>query len=757
MVDCVGLSATLPDLVNVGENMMTLVNGTKLGPYEILSKLGAGGMGEVYRARDSRLERDVAIKVLPDQFAQDHHALARFRRESKAVAALSHPNIRAIYDIGTDAGRTFAVMELLEGETLASRLKRSALEWRKAVPIALAVADGLAAAHGKGIIHRDIKPQNIFLSAEGGIKILDFGLARLEIKDSKEGEGLTATLTLETHPGAILGTVQYMSPEQVRGQPADARSDIFAFGCVLYEMLTRHRAFSRKTSAETIAAILNDDPVGFAEGGISVPGELQRVVTHSLEKNPAQRFQSARDLAFALRGIGRGAYADEPAKRKTADKKRTEASVAVLPFADMSPQHDQGYFCDGMAEELINALSKVEGLHVASRTSASAFKGKSQDIRQIGEQLNVRAVLEGSVRKAGSRLRINAQLISVADGYQLWSETFNREMEDVFAVQDEIAQSITRALRVVLSEKEKRAISKVPTANVQAYEYYLRGRQFFHQFRGKGLELARKLFIRAYELDPRYASAYAGVADCCSLLYLHWGAAEAHLKEADEASRKAIQLDPELAEARVARGTALSLIKRYDEAGKEFETAIRQDPDLFEAYYFYARACFVQGKLDRAAELYEQASRVNSEDYQAPNLLAQVYGGLGRKNESEAAYRKGLEAAQRHLELFPDDGRALYLGASALVGLGERKRGLEWAERALAADPEEPSVLYNVACVYALLGQTEEAIDCLDEAVTFGFLQKEWIDNDSDLDSLRSHPRFQALLERLDADRRTGI
>jgi serine/threonine protein kinase/tetratricopeptide (TPR) repeat protein len=736
---------------------MTLVNGTKLGPYEILSKLGAGGMGEVYRARDSRLERDVAIKVLPDRLAQDHDALARFRRESKAVAALSHPNIRAIYDIGTDGGRTFAVMELLEGETLAGRLQSSVVEWQKAVQIALAIADGLAAAHGKGIIHRDIKPQNIFLTADGAVKILDFGLARLEIKDSKEGEGLTATLTLETRPGAIMGTIQYMSPEQVRGQPADARSDIFAFGCVLYEMLTGHRAFSRKTSAETIAAILNDDPPALAESGIIVPGELHRVATHCLEKDAAQRFQSARDLAFALRGVGRGVYADEPAKQKTPDKGRTEASVAVLPFADMSPQHDQEYFCDGMAEELINALSKVEGLHVASRTSASAFKGKSQDIRQIGEQLNVRAVLEGSVRKAGDRLRINAQLISVADGYHLWSETFDRQMEDVFAVQDEIAQSITRALRVVLSEKEKRAIAKVPTDNVQAYEYYLRGRQFFHQFRREGLERARKLFMRAYELDPRYATAYAGVADCCSLLYLWWGAAEAHLKEADEASRKALELDPDLAEAHVARGTAVSLNKRYDEAREEFETAIRQNPELFEAYYFYARACFVQGKLDRAAELYEQASRVNPEDYQAPILLGTVYDGLGRKPDAEAASRRGLHAAEKHLELFPEDGRALYLGAIALVGLGERKRGLEWAERALAADPEEPSVLYNVACTYALLGKTDKALDCLDEAITFGLLQKEWFENDSDLDSLRSHPRFQALLERLDADRRAEI
>ena len=737
---------------------MTLVTGTKLGRYEILSELGAGGMGEVYRARDPRLERDVAIKVLPDRFAQDHDALARFRRESKSVAALSHPNIRAIYDIGADAGRTFAVMELLEGETLASRLERSAFEWSKAVPIALSVADGLAAAHGKGIIHRDIKPQNIFLTTGGGVKILDFGLARLETKGANDSEGLMTTLTLETQPGAILGTVQYMSPEQVRGQATDARSDIFAFGCVLYEMLTGKRAFSRETSADTMTAILQDDPPSLAGSEINELRELQRVITHCLEKNAAQRFQSARDLAFALRGVGQSAYADEPAKPKTPDKEHTQPSVAVLPFLNMSPDKENEYFSDGLAEELINALCKIQGLHVASRTSAFAFKGKDQDVRDIGERLNVRTVLEGSVRKAGNRLRISAQLVNVTDGYHLWSETFDRRLEDVFAVQDEIAQSIVDALRVVLTEKEKRAIAKAPTDNVKAYDYYLRGRQCFYQFRRQGFERARKLFIRAHELDPGYASAYAGVADCCSLLYMYYDPTEARLREAEEAGRKALELAPELAEAHVARGLAVSLNKCYDEAGQEFEAAIRMNPELFEAYYFYARACCAQGRFEQAAQLLEQACRVNPEDLHAPLLHARACEGLGRHNEAQAANRRGVDTAERHLELFPNDGRALCMGATALARLGERERGLDWTERALLAEPEERFVVYNIACTYALLGQAEKAIDCLEKAITCGWAQrqKEWIENDSDLDPLRSHPRFQTLLDRLNVDRATG-
>ncbi len=726
---------------------MTLAKSTILGPYEILSELGVGGMGEVYRARDSRLERDVALKVLPERVAQDADALARFQRESKAVAALSHPNIRTLYDIGTEDGRAFAVMELLEGETLADRLKRSPLDWRKAAQCGQAVADGLAAAHAKGIIHRDIKPQNIFLTADGEVKILDFGLARIEANGSAGGTGLTVTQTMETQVGSILGTVQYMSPEQVRGQPADARSDIFAFGCVLYEMLTGDRPFDRPTNPETMAAVLNDDPPDLAEAGYAGPAELQRIAAHCLEKNPDQRFQSARDLAFALKGVDAGQSVQQTIQPQTGED--AEVSVAVLPFADMSPQHDQDYFCDGMAEELINALSKVEGLRVASRTSASAFKGKQEDIRKIGDQLNVRTVLEGSVRKAGDRLRINAQLVNVADGYQLWSGTFDRSIEDVFAVQDEIAQAITKALRVVLTEKNKHAIAKAPTDNIQAYECYLRGRQYFHQFHRKGLERARKLFMRAYELDPEYAGAYAGVADCCSMLYTYCDATEAHLKDADEASRKALELDPQLAEAHVARGLAASLNKQYDEARLAFETAIRQNPELFEAYYFYARALFAEGELAEAAKLFEQASQRRPEDYVAPSLLGNVNIALGNKEEALAAYGRSVSAAERHLELFPEDGRALYMGAVGMVQLGQRDRALEWAQRALAAEPEEPWVLYNVACAYALLGQPEKAIDCLDDAITFGMGHKEWFENDSDLDSLRDHPRFSGLLERL--------
>ena len=358
-------------------------------------------------------------------------------------------------------------------------------------------------------------------------------------------------------------------------------------------------------------------------------------------------------------------------------------------------------------------------------------------------------VLEGSVRKVGNRLRVTAQLVNVADGYHLWSERYDRELEDVFAIQDEIAGNIVKALRVVLSDAEKRALVKAPTANVQAYEYYLRGRQFFHQFRRTGIQFARRMFERAIDVDPDYGLAYTGVADCCSFLYMYWDGSKANLDSADAASRKALELDPDLAEAHASRGFAFSLSRRYAEARQEFETAIRLNPKLYEAHYFYARACFQEGKLEEAVRHYEEAAKVRPEDYQAQLLMTAPLKALGRDAQVLDALRKGLQVIERHLELNPDDARALYLGAGALIQLGEQQRGLELTKRAFAIDPEDSGVLYNVACNYAQLGQKEEALTCLEKAIQNGFGHKEWLENDSDLDAVRGEPRFATLLTKL--------
>jgi adenylate cyclase len=428
---------------------------------------------------------------------------------------------------------------------------------------------------------------------------------------------------------------------------------------------------------------------------------------------------------------------------------KSPPSIAVLAFSDMSLEKDQGYFCDGIADEILNTLAQVKGLNVAARTSSFAFKGKSEDIRLIGRKLGVDTVLEGSVRKSGMRLRITAQLVNVADGYRLWSERYDRKLKDVFAIQDEIAHSIVQSLEVELSDTEKRLLARVPTRNIEAFDFYIRGRQFFYQSKRKGIECAIEMFLRATAKDPEYAVAYAGMADCYSYLYMYFDSSRSNLELAQRMSRMALDLDPELAEAHTALGFAESLSQRYSEAENEFKTAIQMNPRLFEAYYFYARTCFVMGRLEEAARLYEQAESVKPEDCQAPSLLAFTCRNLGQREKCEAAYRRTLAKAEKHLELNPDDSRVMYIRATALMELGERRKSLEWARKAYYLDPGDPYIVYGLACFQCRVGNLEEGMDYFEQSVRAGFTHKEWILNDSDLDPIRKLPRFKALMKHL--------
>jgi TolB-like protein/Flp pilus assembly protein TadD len=484
---------------------------------------------------------------------------------------------------------------------------------------------------------------------------------------------------------------------------------------------------------------------------------MERIVNKALDKDRDLRYQTASEIKTDLKRLKR----DLDSSGRMTDLKRqsgsgeqaaptvaaSEKSVAVLYFENLSNSKDDEYFRDGMTEDIITELSKIKELQVFPRAAVLAYRDKPVTGPQVGRELNAACVLSGSLRRAGNRLRITAQLIRAQTGHSIWAERYDRELKDVFEVQDEIARSISQALRIKLSPQEERALARKQTDNPQAYDYYLKGRQFFHQFRRKGFDFARQMFARAIVIDPQYARAYAGVADCCSFLYMYWDSSEDNLNEAESASRKALELDPELAEAHAAGGVAFALKKKFDEAQKEFEAAIRLDPKLYEAYYFYARTSFQRGDLTKAAELYEQASRLNPDDYQAVSLLVAVYHGLGREEEAVATERRALQLTERHIEIHPDDPRALYLGATTLVRTGDHKRGVEWARRALEIDPEETSILYNVACVYALLGRTEDALDCLTKVMVHGgTFYKNWAAKDSDMDSLRTDPRFQALL-----------
>jgi serine/threonine protein kinase/tetratricopeptide (TPR) repeat protein len=706
--------------------------------YTIDRELGRGGMATVYLAQDCKHDRVVALKVLHPDLAASLGP-DRFLREIKLAARLNHPHILPLFDSGAADGFLYYVMPYVEGESLRERLDREQqLTVEEALHHTRAIASALDYAHRQSIVHRDIKPENVMLY-EGEAMVMDFGIAKAV--SAAGSETLTQT-------GMMVGTPAYVSPEQAAGETnIDGRSDQYSLACVLYEMLSGERPFTGATAQAVLAKRFTETvkPLRAIRG--NVPEYVERAVTRAMSTDAGGRFATAAMFAQAL-----ASGLTTPTDTQTIPQPVVSAakSVAVLPFANMSADPENEYFTDGMAEEIINALTKIQTLRVASRTSAFAFKGKNEDIGDIGRKLKVSTVLEGSVRKMGNRLRITAQLVNVADGSNLWSERYDRELEDVFAIQDDISQAIVKALRVILSEGEKKQIEKARAAvNVEAYDFYLRGRQYFHQLRRKSLEYARQMFNKAIEIDPEYARAYAGVADSCSMLYMYFDAREFNIRQADIASQKALELEPELAEAHLARGIAVSLSKRFDEAEKEFETAMRLDPKLFEAPYFYGRARISQGRFNEAARLLERAATLRPEDFQAPQFLALALNAAGLKTEGELAQRRALRLMEQRLELNPDDARAANLGAGALAQLGDKTRAMEWAERSLAIDPDDPMLLYNVACTYCVIGEPERALTYLERAVDKGFGHKEWIDHDTDLDPIRDTARFKAIAQAM--------
>jgi serine/threonine protein kinase/cytochrome c-type biogenesis protein CcmH/NrfG len=730
--------------VDVGDftppSWSSYVIGQTIAHYRIHAKLGEGGMGAVYRAQDLSLGREVALKFLPADMVADPQARKRLLREAQAASRLNHPNIGTIYEVNEWENAPFISMEFVAGQTLKQILPRGGLAPAQFLGIARQIAEGLQEAHRKGVYHRDIKPSNIMLDSRSQVKILDFGLAALAWRERAAGETEETFSTRTLTQNSVGGTVPYMSPEQLRGEPADARSDIFSFGVLLYECLSGHLPFGGETSIDVLHAILREPHKPLPELLPDISPEWEHLVNHCLVKSAGQRCASMDEALEALRGVAAPAL-------------RPEKSVAVLYFANLSRDREDEYFRDGMTEDIITELAKIKELRIFPRSAVLPFRDNPLTVAQISQRLAVAYVLDGSIRRAGSRLRITTQLAETRTGHSLWAERYDRQLEDVFAIQDEIAQNIARALRVMLTEKEKREIEKAPTSEVQAYDCYLRGRQFFYQFRRKGFDFARQMFAGAIAIDPGYARAYAGVADCCSLLYMWFEPSEDNLRGAVAASRRAVELDPESAEAHASCGLAESLGRNYECAEKEFETSIRLNPELFEAYYSYGRARLAQGQYEKAADLFAKASRANPDDYEAHAMRAGCFRALGREEEAHQERRDSLRKAERHLQLHPDDVRAVYLGANALCELGERTRALEWASHALSMDPDEAFVLYNISCAYVLLGETDKSMDCLEKAFGQGFGHRESIENDPDFASLRSNPRFQALMQRLSADR----
>ena len=720
--------------------------GAVVGRFELVRELGRGGFGVVWEARDRELGRSVAFKAVRAG-GQAGVREERLLREAEAAARLSHPNIVTLYDVGRGEQGPFLVLELLNGRTLDERRAKGPIPAPEALRIAIEVARGVAHAHANGVVHRDLTPRNVFLCDDGQVKVLDFGMAHAFGQRRVDG-----------------GTRAYMAPEQARGAPEDERTDVFAFGVILHQMLSGELPSASQGGKRARPAQKLEVPGAPSLGGL---------VARMLERDPLKRPRDGAEVLAALSAVQAelerppgAAPAPSPpeapsraegrarTRRRAAPAPEPAASIAVLPFADLSPAKDQDYFCDGIAEELLGALSAVEGLRVAARGSSFQFKGQAVDSREIGKTLGVATLLEGSVRKAGNRVRVSARLVNAGDGYQLWSEAFDRGLEDIFAIQEEIAQAVVRALEVRLSAPKEARLTRIGTRNAQAYEMYLRGRKFLMMHGETSLRLARQMFRGATELDAGFAQAHAGLADADFFL-LQWNLdpdrAPERRAEALAEIEEALRLQPGLAEAHVSRGNVLSLHGRAEEAERDFRRALELNPGLADACYFYARHLQEAGRRREAAEMFEEAARKNPEDYNAVCLLTSVYDGLGDGERARSSARRCIDATERRLRQDPEDVRALYLGAGAHLRLGDRQLGLERLGRALEFYPDDFTTLYNAACAYAIAGERELALDTLERTVASGRGSRKWIENDADLDSLRDDPRFREIMRRVKA------
>jgi serine/threonine-protein kinase len=642
---------------------MPLSAGDKLGPYVILAPIGAGGMGEVYRARDPRLGRNVAIKVVPQEF------ITRFDREAKAIAALNHPHICTLHDIGTN----YLVMEYVEGTSLQGPLPPE-----RALVYAVQICDALDAAHRRGITHRDLKPANILVTARG-VKVLDFGLAKIALEKSDAPAPDAATLTRLTQTGSILGTAAYMSPEQAKGEEVDARSDIFSFGLVLYEMLSGRQAFARNSVVETMAAVVRDEPEL-----LDASPSLSAIVTRCLRKSPASRFQTIDEVRAAL---------EQAATSPAVDA----LSIAVLPFTNIGGDKENEYFSEGLAEEILNTLSQIEGLRVAARTSSFSFKGKGAELSEIAAKLRVANVLEGSVRRAGNRIRVTVQLVDVRNGFQLWSERYDRQMEDVFDVQDDIARAIAERFKVTLSGGVKRS-----TNNLEAYELYLKGRYHWHQRSPAAVRLAIQCFEETIEMDPQYALAYAGLADCYGILRAYgWVSADAQ-PQAHAAMTRAMSLAPELWQVNFSRAFFMLFFEReWRNAGRYFQKAIAINPRSSLAHAYYGLFLVLDAREEAGVSHLTRACQLDPLSPFIHGISSLAYFRLGCFDASE-------RAAQQALDLQPGYLLALWSYGRALSGLGRHQEAIEALERAVTLSRTAVFV-GALGLVYARAGRPQDA------------------------------------------------